>query len=180
MDLLARGRGRRRSRPILATALLLHLAGTAYPALAQTPGPQGATPTVEWTVEPIVALPGGGPAEVVLKGKIREGWHVYGLNQSSDGPTPLLVALEDNVTAAPAGAPQASAPLNAFEPAFGAVAPYHTRTLTVSLPVLLNSTLAPGAYSLPISVRYQACNGETCLPPRTVSLAAPVEIKSGS
>jgi thiol:disulfide interchange protein DsbD len=150
------------------------------PIAAQLPGQQIGSPadqqTVVWTVSPST-VPGHGRRVVInLRGAVREGWHIYGLKQSKDGPTPLLVSIAKNDVALADGAPQGSKPTVAFEPAFGFVTPYYVRTFSVSVPARLRAGLASGRQLVPVTVRYQACNGRICEPPKTVQLSAPVEL----
>ncbi len=132
--------------------------------------------TVDWVAAPIVAARSGRRVVITVRGTIRDGWHVYGLKQAANGPTPLRVSLDPNAVARADGAASGSSSINAFDPAFGFVTPTHAHAVSLTVPVRLRAGLAPGRQQVPVTIRYQSCDGRICLPPRTVHIAAPVEI----
>jgi hypothetical protein len=146
-------------------------------ALAQEFAAAG--PTVSWSVPPAVDAKSGGHVALILHGTVKEGWHVYGLKQLQSGPTPLLVALERNGYATAGGKPGGSPPTLAQDPAFGFVTPYYTHDFTLTVPVRIRPHLKAGVQSIPVSVRFQTCNGQICQPPKTIKLLAPVNISAG-
>jgi hypothetical protein len=161
----------------LAGALmaLLGLAGYA-PASAQPP----AGDTVAWTVSTSAdAAKPGGRVTVTVHGAVQDGWHVYGLKQLPEGPTPMSVAIDPGNVAKAAGAPTASAPQKILDPGFGVETPFYAHDFTVAVPVRLAPHLAAGKQLIPVSVRFQTCNGQICKPPKTVSLSAPITIQGG-
>jgi DsbC/DsbD-like thiol-disulfide interchange protein len=143
---------------------------------AQTPGSAN---TVSWTVAPQAAdAKPGGRTTITLQGAVQEGWHVYGLKQLPDGPTPLLVTLDKTDAASAAGAPTGSPPTKFHDPAFDLETQYYSKAFTVSLPVRVGPKLAAGRQQIPVSVRFQTCNGQICQPPKTVRLSAPITVRS--
>ena len=48
--------------------------------------------------------------------------------------------------------------------------------LTATVPVKLAAHAAAGKQTIPVTVRFQTCNGAICQPPKTVHLSAPVTI----
>jgi len=149
------------------------------PAIAQSTAQGSAGATVVWTVSPPVAVKPGARASLVLHGAVREGWHVYALKQQDNGPTPLRVALDVNDIAAAAGAPLGSVPKVEHDRAFNLDTPLYTRDFTVTLPVRLKPHVAAGRQAIPVSVRFQTCNGQTCEPPKTLHLSAAVDVAAG-
>ena len=139
---------------------------------------QGGNPgeTVSWSVT--AANAGGGRLSLRLDGAVQPGWHVYGLKQAPDGPTPLLVTLEANTVAAADGAVAGSPAIKFRDPAFGLDTQYYEKEFSVTVPVRLKPGLAAGA-TIPVAVRFQTCNGRICQPPRTVHLSAPVPPAGG-
>jgi len=135
-----------------------------------------ASATVNWTVAPLSLgkSPREGRVTVVLHGAVKDGWHVYALKQPENGPTPLVVALEPNDFAKPAGGLQASPPVVTHDASFNLDLPYYAGAFTVSLPLRLRGK--GQRFALPVSVRFQTCNGRICQPPKTVHLSVPVEI----
>ena len=162
-----------------SVALVLAL---PVPAHAQTsasaPGNVPPVATVNWVAAPLVIgrQERGARNLITLRGQVKDGWHVYALTQPENGPTPLVVTLEANALAKAAGKPVGSQPTQAFDRSFNLNLPYYERGFQVNLPLRLAAGLAPGRYSLPVSIRFQTCNGRTCEPPRTVHLTVPVEI----
>lgn len=144
-------------------------------ALAQPDGPLGPS-TVSWSVTPITAKQGE-PAKLTLNGTVAPGWHVYALKQLPGGPTPLLVTLETNSAAAAAGAPAGSAAKTVHDPAFDLDTQFYADAFSLTVPLRLKEHLPAGPQQVPVSVRFQTCNGRICQPPRTVHLSATVNLQ---
>lgn len=154
--------------------------GTLMAQASETqPGSGDTNAIVSWVATPASAPRRAGRALIGIRATIRDGWHVYAQKQSPTGPTPLVVAVERNDIALPAGAPGASRPTVAFEPAFGFATPYYAGGFSLTVPVRLRPGLA-GRQLVPVSIRYQSCDGRICLPPRTVHLTAPVDVRAES
>lgn len=114
---------------------------------------------------------------VVLKGQVRDGWHVYGLERQSRGPLPMQVFLAENAAAVSGGEINGSAPTKAFDAAFGFDTQYYSDSFTLTVPVQINAGAAPGPQDIPVNVQYQACDGKVCLLPKTVKLSARVNVR---
>lgn len=139
------------------------------PAWAQ-PGDPAAKDTVSWSV-PVVTAGQGGKARLSLNGTVLAGWHVYSLSQALEGPTPLVVTVDSNEIASADGAVTETKPTTFKDPAFGVDTHFYSNTFTLILPVKLKSKAAAGQ-AVPVSVRFQTCNGRICQPPKTVHLSA--------
>ncbi|HTO94908.1 MAG TPA: protein-disulfide reductase DsbD domain-containing protein, partial [Bacteroidota bacterium] len=48
----------------------------------------------------------------------------------------------------------------------------------VTMEISAAAGLAPGEYSVPVDVSYQACNNDICLPPAVVRVTVPVRVIS--
>lgn len=162
------------------TDVRLALALCAIPALLG-PGAAiaqpAAAPTVSWTIAPVNAA-AGGRARLVLQGTLRDNWHLYAFKQKENGPTPLRVALDANAVAQPDGAPSGSAPIVAHDAAFNLDTPYYLHSFAITVPVKLNPHAATGRQTIPVTVRFQTCNGQTCEPPKTLHLTAAVNVSA--
>jgi len=160
--------------PAITGMLLLQQA-----ALAQAPSndPIPAA-TVSWTV-PVQTVKKAGQATLTLHGQVVPGWHVYGLKQLPDGPTPLLVTVADNAVAKADGAPTGSAPTKFHDPDFGLETQFYASDFTLTVPVRLKPGAGAGPRQIPVDVRFQTCNGRICQPPKTVRLLAPVTLQAG-
>jgi len=144
-------------------------------ALAQADGPLGPS-TVSWSVQTAAAKPGV-PLKLILNGTVAQGWHVYALKQLAGGPTPLVVTLETNSAAVAAGAPAGSPAKTVHDPAFDLDTQFYADAFTLTVPVRLNAHLPAGSHQVPLSVRFQTCNGRICQPPHTVHLSATVDLQ---
>jgi hypothetical protein len=136
--------------------------------------------TVQWTV--VAKARGGtnhrGEATVELSGQVEDGWHVYALTQPPGGPTPLRVTLDANAIAQEAGSPSATRPEKKYDPSFELETQYYAHSFTVYLPVRLSGEHSAGERRIPVSVRFQTCNGQVCEPPKTIHLSVPVDALS--
>jgi thiol:disulfide interchange protein DsbD len=159
--------------PLIAVALLgLHLGG----ALAQTPGE-----TVSWTVAaqaPVNAKPGD-KLSITVRGDVLASWHVYGREQLPSGPIPLKVTVDQNEVASADRALAIDAPVKFHDPSFNLETQYYEKDFQLTVPVRVAANAAPGAQQIPVSVRFQTCNGKICKPPKTVKLLAPVNVRAG-
>jgi thiol:disulfide interchange protein DsbD len=75
-----------------------------------------------------------------------------------------------------AGDIEAPTPLRKPDETFGMEVESYEGTVEFVLP-LAAATNASGAKTLTVAVRYQVCDDKLCLPPRTVRVAAPVELR---
>ena len=162
----------------LVFAVSSALLGLALPAAsAQTADDPAQAATVSWTVQSQSDVAPGSKLALTLQGTVQEGWHVYGLKQLPDGPTPLFVALDANPVAVADGAPKASAPTKLRDPSFGLVTQFYAQPFSVTVPVRIAAHSAAGQQVIPLSVRFQTCNGRICQPPKTVHLSATVSVR---
>ncbi|MGZ3280026.1 MAG: protein-disulfide reductase DsbD N-terminal domain-containing protein [Caulobacteraceae bacterium] len=152
-------------------ALVLASAASAQPSF----GPD----TVSWSASaPSQAVKPGGRVKVTLRGVVQPGWHVYGLQQEPDGPNPLRVSLDASAIAASDGEPTGTAPIKQQDPSFNLETQYYERDFTVTAPVRIGAKTPAGPQQIPISVRFQTCNGHICQPPKTVRLSVPINIRA--
>jgi hypothetical protein len=135
--------------------------------------------TVFWSVPPQEAAGQDLRVKLTLQASILDGWHVYSLKQAAEGPTPLFVGLDANPVAIADGPVSESTPTKIFEPAFGAETHIFSKSFTITVPVRLKSRAATGEQKIPVSVRFQTCNGRVCQPPKTVHLSAAVNSQAG-
>ncbi len=162
------------------SAVAASLIASALPAAVAAQGPgRGLPDTVSWSVSSPDEAKRGGKLSLTLQGVVQPGWHVYGLKQLPTGPTPLKVALEQNEVATADGAPAGSAPVKRHDPSFDLETQYYEQPFTVKTPVRIAPKAAAGRQLIPVSVRFQTCNGQICHPPKTVRLSVPVTVREG-
>jgi len=111
-----------------------------------------------------------------VKADIQDGWHVYGMNQAPEGPTPLHIAVDDNDIVQSAGAIFGTKSIKQRDASFGLDTETYTGSFVLHLPVQVKPQAATSSQSVPVSIRFQSCNDRICLPPKTVHLAVPVKI----
>ncbi len=143
---------------------------------------QSPTQTVRWTagLASSAAVKPGARATVAIAAEVQPGWHVYALVQRPGGPTALRVKLDENPIARAADAPTGSAAQRRYDPSFNLETQFYAGSFTLRLPLHLNAGVGAGRYQLPVSVRFQTCNGRECEPPTTIHLAVPIEVLSGA
>jgi thiol:disulfide interchange protein DsbD len=161
---------------LLALALLPVRATNAAAQAGATP-PKAAT-LVKATAVPLT-LAAGARAEVLVLLEIAAGWHVNANPPSPDYLIPTTVTLRGVAGLTPgrrtypAGEPVKLAfdenPLSVYG---GQVT---LKTVLTAAPGAVN-----GAYALPGSVRFQACNDEVCLAPTSVPFTLEVTVTGGS
>lgn len=158
---------------ILAAAASLLL---ATGAMAQAADPARAE-TVTWSASagPAAVKPDGA-VTVTLNAKVAEGWHVYALKQLPNGPTPLRITVDANTLASATGEPVGSPATKVHDAAFNLDTPLYSKAFTATVPLKIAAHANAGKQSVPISVRFQTCNGAICQPPKTVHLSAPITI----
>ncbi len=127
---------------------------------------------VAWQVAPHKTATPGSTVNLTLQGRLDPGWHLYALEEAADGPIPTTIALAEGDPAELLQVTEAK-PRTARDPAFNAPTRFFDSTAAFHLRLALAKAAAPGG-AVHILVRYQSCNGEVCLPPRTDSVEVPL------
>ena len=173
--------GAESDKPVRRLQALKIGAGLAAFALAGAAAAQPSlgADTVSWSASaPAQGAKPGGQAKITLRGAVQPGWHVYGLQQLPDGPTPLRVTLDASDIATADGQPSGTPPTKLQDPSFNLETQYYERDFTVTAPVRIGARAPAGQQQIPISVRFQTCNGRICQPPKTVRLSVPVTVRA--
>ena len=114
-----------------------------------------------------------------IQAELEKGWHIWGIYNVPEGPIPTSIETTDEKVKK-AGKVNEPEPIVTFDEGFETDIPYHEKSVTFTLPVLLENNIDPGMTELMISVQYQTCNERLCLPPKTVDLIVPISIEFGS
>lgn len=143
---------------------------------------QGPIQPVQWSgsAKPGTQLKHGSKVVLELCAEIQGGWHVYGLSQAGGGPTPLRVTLDENEIVHSTGAVSGRPPLKKHDPSFDLETESYVGSFSLHLPVQVNDHPAGGKQVISVAVRFQACSDRTCLPPKTVHIAVPIDILTGA
>jgi DsbC/DsbD-like thiol-disulfide interchange protein len=167
-----------RMRGVVGVAAALLMVTLSIESAVAQPADPAAAETVSWTAA-VSQTAATKPAEaltVTLHAKVQEGWHVYALNQLPDGPTPLRIVIDPNQVATASGAPLGSPATKVHDPSFNLDTPLYSRAFSATVPVRVAAHAAAGRQSIPVSVRFQTCNGRICQPPKTVHLSVPITV----
>lgn len=154
-------------RIILATfALALALVASAATPAQTTP--------VRWRTS--VRMTSDNEGVVTFKALIAQGWHLYGLELPQGGPRPTRIDLSAS-TGLEYTSPVAPsrAPLSAEDPMFGLTLSWWDSNVSFSAPFRLTGDATP---MVKASITFMACDGTTCMPPRTETISAPVVTSS--
>lgn len=158
-------------RGIALAALLASIAGLAVPAPAAAQAPRA----ILAVVADADGVTPGGTLRLAVRVTLPEGVHV----QSNRPRDPFLIAttvtptllsgltLLETVFPEPTDFTQAGAPepLSVFE-----------HDVSIGLKVRVDDAVAPGAYALPLRLRYQACNERNCFPPTRETLTTTLHV----
>jgi thioredoxin:protein disulfide reductase len=112
-------------------------------------------------------------AAIVLN--VSEGWHING-NKPLDEfliPTKLILEPPEGFTVTGTVYPEAELLKLGFQEDELAV---YEGQVPIGVVIDVADGTAPGDYSLPGAVRYQACNDRTCAPPKTMDVAISVKV----
>lgn len=101
-----------------------------------------------------------------IQGHVLTGWHIYAAEQASGASiaTRFELSLPNGVSSV--GEWKHPKPIVGFS-IFGPISKY-TDKFESSIDLLLAESLAAGTLDLEISIVFQACNFELCLPPQTI------------
>jgi DsbC/DsbD-like thiol-disulfide interchange protein len=155
-----------------ATIVAFVAATTA--AAAQAPSP------VKWSIQKSPASAQAGQTVTIqLAAQIAKGWHLYAIDQPSDGPIPTEISV--------APAPQFTldakridkpAPVKIYDENFGMETQLYSSSVVFGLPVAIAPSVAAGERQIEVSARFQACSDKVCLRPTTVTQKTTIAIRA--
>lgn len=112
--------------------------------------------------------------KLFLTAEIEKGWHLYALERIEGGPIATKIALvenpffkAENIIAPP--------PIEKDDAAFGVTTKFYEDSVKFTLPLIAKENLT-GKSSVDIKIRYQTCNDQMCLPPKTLLIE--IDIKA--
>lgn len=165
----------------VATMTMLKRAPSLFLALISvTCAVAGPPNRVAWTgkvVPPSVRA--GQSAQLVVSGTIEKGWHIYGFKlDQREGPVWTKLALAEESLVKPNGDPVQPKPLKRFDRGFKFDIQYHEGAVALSLPVQIQPGKL-GKQQVILKVTYQACNDQSCDPPKTAEIPISFDIQPG-
>ena len=150
------------------------LAALALPGIAQDENP------IRWSfADPAPRSPAAAGATLKLRvqAEITEGWHLYSLVPLEGGPIPTKIWLPEGQPFTHVGAVDAPPPRVVHDPNFDMQVGYYDGDPVFTLRVKTAPDAPQGKHTLKVNARYQACNDNLCLPPKTVPLEMTIEVK---
>jgi hypothetical protein len=149
-------------------AALTGVGGVAPSAPVERPDP------ARWSAE-LVDAPRtpGAPFPIRAVVFVEEGWRLYSLSQPPGGPLPTRIWLAEGQPWLPAGPVRGPDPLREFDPFFGMEVETYSGRVEFDLEVKGGG--GPSAPPIQLRARYQMCNGERCLRPKTLRIELPVD-----
>jgi thiol:disulfide interchange protein DsbD len=111
---------------------------------------------------------------------IDNGWHLYSMDQMEGGPAPTWLIVPDGQPFALNEEVKEPEPSVEFDPNFNLETRYFENRVTFVLSIRVAASASPGANTVRIDARYQACNDRTCLPPKVVHLSVLVQVARAS
>lgn len=135
---------------------------------------------VQWSISAPAAksaVTAGGKVAVTVSATIARGWHLYSLKKLDGGPIPTTIALPPGQPFQLAGAIEAMPPLSKFDETFQMDIESYEEVAEFTLPVVAAKDAKPGAATLLVNARFQVCDEKQCLPPRTLKIELPLEVK---
>ncbi len=153
----------------LVPALVVSVALAATSAQAQDPVKWSAKVTAE------SAAPGG-KLKVAVKAVIDPGWYIYSITQGEGGPVPSRITLGADQPFTLAGEVTGTKPRAKFDENFSMQVEVHEGSVEYEVPVLVSAEIEPGASTMLVRARYQACTNRVCLPAQTEKISVPVKI----
>ena len=134
---------------------------------------------VQWklTFDQTTAAPG---AKVVgkLEATVDPEWHMYSLT-TPPGPIPTTIKT-DNSPAVDKFTIFEPPPIRKFDPNFNADTETYEGAQTFLASIELKKDLKPGPITITFIPRYQTCSGTSCIPPRTRTVSATLNIAAGT
>jgi hypothetical protein len=144
---------------ILLTAAAVLLGVSGGQALDRDP--------VEWSASVVDRSEGILTLEV--RPAMERGWYIYGMRQPVDGPSPLRFAVSPR-EAVPTGPAVGYGVRVGYDSGFRMRVAKYTTSPRFQIPLRPQA----GIERLALDVRYQACNDQVCLPPRSTTLVVSV------
>lgn len=113
---------------------------------------------------------------ITIKATIDGDWHLYSVANDPDaGPYPTQFNTE-NPGLSIAGDITESEPIIEMDPNFNAELGWHKGSATFNIPLVFNDNAGKSSM-IDLKVRYQVCNDNSCLPPKTKTITGPIILK---
>lgn len=143
-----------------------------FAAVISAFGADGDNP-VRWRT--IVKAGDNGTGTVTFRALVSPGWHLYALELPDGGPKPTTFDLSASEGVEFTGKIKPSrAALSVDDPLFGMALSWWDANVEFSVPFRIKD---PAKARISCKINYMACDGNSCRPPVTENISAPVRIK---
>lgn len=132
---------------------------------------------VKWSLRVEGPAKPGAKAKAILTATIADGWHLYSMKEIDGGPRPTRITVSEDQPFTLAGNIEAPGPVILHDPNFDMDVEFYAESADFMLPLAVAADARPGSRKLTVVARYQVCNDKLCLPPKNVTVEAPVELK---
>lgn len=153
-------------------AILVTLVAATTAASTQVSNP------VKWSIQKAPATARAGQTVTIqFAARIDKGWHLYALEQPSDGPIPTEISVgpASHFTLDPKKIDKPE-PEKVNDENFGVETHHYSGTVVFGLPVTIVTNAPAGQQEIEVSARFQACSDKVCLRPTTVSQKTTVTV----
>jgi hypothetical protein len=103
----------------------------------------------------------------VKNSQIQRGWHLFAMEKTEGGPIATRITIVDELLFE-LGKIEAPKPFESEDTAFGTTTKFYEDSVKFSLLIEVLKNFDSISTKLKIKVRFQSCNSEMCLAPRTV------------
>jgi DsbC/DsbD-like thiol-disulfide interchange protein len=129
---------------------------------------------------PPVNIVAGKPGKVEIRFRVNPGYHINSNKPNSELliPTAIEFTPAEKITVGKISYPAGEEFALSFSPT--EKLNVYTGDVLVSAPITAAKGSAPGTYTLKAELRYQACNDNSCFPPKTIPVEVVVNVKSAT
>jgi len=142
----------------------------AFAGVLLIAAPADAQDHVRWAARVAAPVSPGSRFNVIVSAEIERGWHIYSLTQPEGGPLALRVTVSNGQSLIVAGAVSGPEPERQTLPAPALSHELHSGSVSFQVPVRTAEDIGTGRVDARLTIRFQSCSDDTCLPPRTIEL----------
>ena len=128
-----------------------------------------------------VKVKAGDTVQVPIKFTLSKKWYIYGftmmINKEGIGPQQTDIFFTDTTGTLKAGDLSYPKPHTKYDESFEMDVHSYKGSFDCKLPIIANAQAQKGILAFPIEVTFQLCDGNMCLPPKTIAMPFSVTIK---
>ena len=129
-----------------------------------------------WHVKTVpTSAKAGAKIALTISGQIDPGWHLYAMEEPDGGPIATVVGLTEGDPADLLSVDE-SKPILIDDPLFHLRTGFFRSAVDFTLHLRVDPSAKPGLNPLHVLIRFQSCNDQVCLPPRTDTLEVPLNV----